>query len=228
MVHVFGTQWSHWGTTFLINKETFPEDTKYVKIIEHLNVLNFVKSKRTIARNCLYPIYMIDHGNECSDNIKGIPVTKVKYEHSYLRTFKNLLATLLEKNEHYIWICSSICDYENFDFSYICDPYAKDQLHVFPSDRQKFGDTFLLDVNKLRAAIDGMFSLEDYKINFNQHLRTKRLMPPSIITEDDTHCSSIDTEFNFNYTTLTIDRVNQLTFVDITEWFPEQSKTQSI
>ena len=23
MVHVFGTQWSHWGTTYVINKETF-------------------------------------------------------------------------------------------------------------------------------------------------------------------------------------------------------------
>ena len=34
MVHVFGTQWSHWGTTYVINKETFLEDTKYIKIIE--------------------------------------------------------------------------------------------------------------------------------------------------------------------------------------------------
>ena len=44
MVHVFGTQWSHWGTTFLINTETFEEDTKYIKIIEHLSNLNFVKN----------------------------------------------------------------------------------------------------------------------------------------------------------------------------------------
>jgi hypothetical protein len=43
MVHVFGTQWSHWGTTFMVNKETFPHDTKYIKIIEHLSNLNFVK-----------------------------------------------------------------------------------------------------------------------------------------------------------------------------------------
>jgi len=166
MVHVFGTQWSHWGTTFMVNKESFPEDTKYVKIIEHLNVLNFVKSKRTIARNCLYPIYLIDHGNETVDKIKSMPVIKIKYEVSYLRTFKKLLTTLPEKNEHYIWVCSSICDYEGFDFSYICDPYAKDQLHVFPSDKQKFGDTFLIDVNKFRKLVDDMIMLEDYeKVN---------------------------------------------------------------
>jgi len=200
MVHVFGTQWSHWGTTFMVNKESFPEDTKYVKIIEHLNVLNFVKSKRTVARNCLYPIYMIDHGNTIDDNIKGIPVTKIKYEHSYLRTFKKLLATLPQKNEHYIWICSSVCDYENFDFSYICDPYAKDQLHVFPSDKQKFGDTFLVDVNKLRSLIDDMIMLEDYeKVNYNQHQRVKRLAPPTIITDDDTLTKAIMQDFDFPY-----------------------------
>lgn len=204
MVHVFGTQWSHWGTTFMVNKESFPEDTKYVKIIEHLNVLNFVKSKRTIAKNCLYPVYLIDHGNIDIDNIQGITITKVNYNQSYLRTFKDILELVPKKNENYIWVVSSICDYSNFDFSYICDPYAKDQLHVFPSDRQKFGDTFLIDVNKLQTLIDDMMVLEDYnKINFNQHLRTKRLDPPVVITNDDTHCSSINTDYNFPYMVFT-------------------------
>ena len=199
MVHVFGTQWSHWGTTFMVNKESFSEDTKYVKIIEHLNVLNFVKSKRTIAKNCLYPIYMIDHGNECDDTVNGISINKISYEHSYLRTFKKLLTTLSQKNEHYIWVCSSVCDYQNFDFSYICDPYAKDQLHVFPSDKQKFGDTFLIDVNKLRSLIEDMDMLEDYeKINYNQHQRVKRLTPPTVISSD-THCDSVQQEFDFPY-----------------------------
>ena len=204
MVHVFGTQWSHWGTTFLVNKESFPEDTKYVKIIEHLNVLNFVKSKKAIATNCLYDIVLIDHGNEHSGEINGMNVTKIKYELSYLNTFKKLLKQLPTKSEHYVWICSSVCDYSNFDFTYICDPYAKDQLHVFPSDRQKFGDTFLVDVNKLRSLIDDMFVLEDYnKINFNQHLRTKRLDPPLIITNEDTHCYSVQTDFDFPYAIFT-------------------------
>ena len=214
MVHVFGTQWSHWGTTFMVNKESFSEDTKYVKIIEHLNVLNFVKSKRTIARNCLYPIYLIDHGNECSDTINGISVNKISYEHSYLRTFKKLLTTLSQKNEHYIWICSSVCNYENFDFSYICDPYAKDQLHVFPSDKQKFGDTFLIDVNKLRSLIEDMDMLEDYeKINYNQHQRVKRLPAPTIIS-GDTHCDSIQQEFDFPYAIFKTNDNKDLNVVD--------------
>ena len=216
MVHVFGTQWSHWGTTFMINKESFPEDTKYVKIIEHLSVLNFVKSKRTKAKNCLYPIYLIDHGNEVGDTIKDIPVTKVKYEHSYLRTFKKLLATLPQKNEHYIWVCSSVCDYENFDFSYICDPYAKDQLHVFPSDKQKFGDTFLIDVNKFKSLIDDMIMMEDYeKVNYNQHQRVKRLLAPVIITKEDTHVTNIHTDFDWPYATFVTEDNKELDVHDI-------------
>ena len=225
MVHVFGTQWSHWGTTFMVNKESFPEDTKYVKIIEHLNVLNFVKSKRTIARNCLYPIYLVDHGNETVDEIKGMIVTKVKYEVSYLRTFKKLLVTLPEKNEHYIWVCSSICDYENFDFSYICDPYAKDQLHVFPSDKQKFGDTFLIDVNKFRKLVDDMIMLEDYeKVNYNQHQRVKRLPAPVIITESDTHVDNIHADFNWPYATFVTQDNKEINVLDpepISLWTPD-------
>jgi hypothetical protein len=225
MVHVFGTQWSHWGTTFMVNKESFPEDTKYVKIIEHLNVLNFVKSKRTKAKNCLYPIYLIDHGNEVGDTIKDIPVTKVKYEHSYLRTFKKLLATLPQKNEHYIWVCSSICDYENFDFSYICDPYAKDQLHVFPSDKQKFGDTFLIDVNKFKSLVDDMIMMEDYeKVNYNQHQRVKRLPAPVIITKEDTHVTNIHTDFDWPYATFVTEDNKDLDVHDnepISLWTPD-------
>jgi len=225
MVHVFGTQWSHWGTTFMVNKESFPEDTKYVKIIEHLNVLNFVKSKRTKAKNCLYPIYLIDHGNETVDEIKGILVTKIKYEHSYLRTFKKLLATLPKKNEHYIWVCSSVCDYENFDFSYICDPYAKDQLHVFPSDKQKFGDTFLIDVNKFKSLIDDMIMMEDYeKVNYNQHQRVKRLPAPVIITKEDTHVTNIHTDFDWPYATFITEDNKELNVYDIEPislWTPD-------
>ena len=202
MVHVFGTQWSHWGTTFMVNRETFANDTKYVKIIEHLNNINFVKDRRALATNILYETIYIDHGN------KPVPENTlvITYEESYLKTFKKLLEKLPNKKEHYVWVVSSICDYYGFDFTYICDPFARDQLHVFPSDKQKFGDTFLVNVNKLRELIDSVEQLEDIKVNYNQHMRVKRLPAPTIITEGDTHVSSINTDFNFPYATFqTID-----------------------
>jgi len=208
MVHMFGTQWSHWGTTFMVNKETFAEDTKYVKIIEHLSNLNFVKTKRAVATNCIYDVYLIDYGND--SNIEPLiksrckNVYTIKYETDYLTTLKNMLYKLGNKKDHYVWVCSSICDYTNFDFTYICDPFSLEQLHVFPSDKQKFGDTFFINVNKLRILVEDLDKLENIeKINFNQHQRVKRLPAPSFITEEDTHLNFKQYTYNFPYAVFT-------------------------
>jgi hypothetical protein len=204
MVHVFGTQWSHWGTTFMVNRNTFANDTKWIKIIEHLSNLNFVKSRIAKATNILYDVFYIDHGNLSTEQLIELEKsnTVIPYDTDYLITFKNILSKLPEKKEHYIWIASTICDYSEFDFTYICDPFAREQLHVFPSDRQKFGDTFLVNVNKLRELVADMESLKDYeKINYNQHQRTKRLESPVIVTEFDTHVASVMEDFNFPYAT---------------------------
>ena len=195
MVHVFGTQWSHWGTTFMVNRETFSSDTKYIKIIEHLSNLNFVKNIRAVSTKCLYDIVVIDHGNidttsvvELLQNKAGDKsVSVVKYDTSYLNTLKTVLSKQSDKRENYIWVCSSICDYSTFDFSYVCDPFAREQLHVFPSGKQKFGDTFFLDVNKAKELIEQIENLEEYnKVNYNQTLRVPRMPEPIIVTTDDT------------------------------------------
>ena len=201
MVHVFGTQWSHWGTTFIINKESFPIDTKYIKIIEHLSTINFVKNKKAKITKSLYDIVFIDHGNNY-EFPKDCLI--VKYENNYLTTLKNIVTKLPNKKEHFVWICSSICEYSTFDFSYICDPYAKDQLHVFPSNEQKFGDTFLLDVNKARETLNELESLTDYtKINFNRTLKANRLPEPKLIVNEDTHVNAVhQINGDFPYTTL--------------------------
>ena len=207
MVHVFGTQWSHWGTTFMINKETFSEDTKYIKIIEHLSNLNFVKTKRAVARNCLYDVYLIDYGN--TNNITSLLENKtkrnvevIKYDTDYLTTLKNMLYELGIKKEHYVWVCSSICDYTDFDFTYICDPFSLEQLHVFPSNLQKYGDTFFINVNRLRSLVEELDILENIdKINFNQHQRVGRLPAPNFITESDTHVSITNIDFDWPYAT---------------------------
>ena len=107
--------------------------------------------------------------------------------------------------EHYMWVCSSVCDYANFDFTYICDPYAREQLHVFPSDHQKYGDTFLVNINKLRELIANLETLEQYnKVNFNDHQRVRRLPPPQFTVKEDTHTEAIKKAvFDFPYAVFT-------------------------
>ena len=130
------------------------------------------------------------------------------------------------KREHYLWVCSSICDYSSFDFSYICDPFAREQLHVFPSDKQKFGDTFLIDVNKLRVLVDTMSTLDEYeKISYNQHQRVRRIPPPVITVTDDTHCSAIHNEFNFPYAVFTTEPNNVVDAEPMNLW---SASTKSI
>jgi hypothetical protein len=211
MVQVFGTQWSHWGTTFMVNRETFKEDTKYIKVIEHLPNLNFVKNIKANATQCTHDIIVIDHGNAelpavletINSKACGRNVTTITYNISYFDTLKEILKGQQEKKEHYIWICSSVCDYNDFDFSYICDPYAKDQLHVFPSGMQKFGDTFFVDVNLARELIDEMEKLEDFrKVNFNPTIKAKRLPEPVIVTSNDTHVEAIKNITGFPYATI--------------------------
>ncbi len=233
MVHVFGTQWSRWGTTFMVNRESFPQDTKYVKVIEHLNNLNFVKDNRATATKCIYDIILIDHGN--SENTSVLELLKkkagdknvvtYKYDTSYLKTLTNIISRLSERKEHYLWICSSVCDYKDFDFSYICDPYAKDQLHVFPTGRQKFGDTFFIDVNKARELINELELLEEYqKVNYNATMRVPRLPEPVIITNDDTLVDVATHIDNWPYATVVTDDNKDIETVDIEPmnlWAPE-------
>ena len=216
MVHVFGTQYNHWGTTYLINRNTFTNDTKYIEKIEHLPNLNFVKNKRAKATECQHEVIIIDHGNTHIDGVLTVIKNKVdnmisiiNYENSYFDTFKLILKLLPEKKEQFVWVCSSICDYTDFDFNYIIDPFSTDQLHVFYSGNQKYGDTFFLNVSQLRKIVDSANSLEDFKINFNKHLKTKRFDPPIISYSTDNHLSGLLKEFKFPYAEFrTMDSLN--------------------
>jgi hypothetical protein len=224
MVQVFGTQWSHWGTTFMVNRESFAEDTKYIKIIEHLSNLNFVKSIRAKATKCVHDIVVVDHGNKETSEIvstlqKKAPdrtVITTKYSNSYLNTLKEIIKRLPEKKEHFIWVCSSVCDYTNFDFTYIIDPFSRDNLHVFPSGKQKFGDTFFIDVNNAREVIGELEQLENFtKVNYNGAVNAARLPEPIIVISDDTHTSSVDKITDFPYATFITSDNSDIDKVDI-------------
>ena len=211
MVHVFGTQWSHWGTTFMVNRESFPLDTKYIKNIEHLSNLNFVRDLKAKATKCVHDIVVIDHGNKETENVVTVlqsnapdkTVTVIPYKESYLKTLKEFINRQQVKKDHYIWVCSSVCDYSSFDLSYICDPFARDQLHVFPTGKQKFGDTFFIDVNNAREVIGELDQLENFtKVNYNGVIKAERLPEPIIVISDDTHTNSVDKITDFPYATL--------------------------
>jgi hypothetical protein len=170
-----------------------------------------VKEIRAVATQCVHDIVVVDHGNkETSDVVSTLQkkapdrtVTTIKYNNSYLDTLKEIIKRMPEKKEHFIWICSSVCDYTNFDFTYIIDPFSRDNLHVFPSGKQKFGDTFFIDVNNARQVINELDKLENFtKVNYNGTVKAERIPEPVIVISEDTHTNSIDKITDFPYVTL--------------------------
>lgn len=217
MLHVFGTQHNDWSGTYLVNKECFPTDSKYIKVIEHLPNINLVKEHKAKAVNCLYDIIVIDYGNnhnlvtELKQKTNRNIIT-ISYQIDLFFTLKSYFASLPNKKDHYLWITSSVCDYSDFDFTYTVDPFSLDQLHVFPSSNQKYGDTFFLDVNKFKLVLPTLTNLYDYPINFNNSIKAKRLSCPKFVVEES-HIEFIHKDFNFPYASF-VTKDNQDIVVD--------------
>jgi hypothetical protein len=120
-------------------------------------------------------IYEIDH----LDGTAGaIPNTtrKVRYFDNYRDTLVRIAKSI--GNEHeYVWVCSSICDYTDFDFSWHPEDWQATMLHVFASDGEKFGDTFFMHVPTFAEYGDRKALLEWYDVNFVDISVRRKPMP---------------------------------------------------
>lgn len=216
-VNVFGTQWSRWGNTYLINTETFENNTQYIKEIEHLPNVNHVRTRRAKISQCLHDIVYVDFGNQTSSletiktSCQDRNITVLQYDTSYYNTLKNWAQSLSEYEilrEHVVWVCTSVTDYSNFDFTWAIDPFQREQLHVFSlrydGAEQKFGDTFLLNLNVFRDDCLEYSHLSEYKKQVNYVSvggTAKRLPHPVIHHDNDSQTDAIqkitDTDFPY-------------------------------
>ena len=83
----------------------------------------------------------------------------VRYYDNHLDTIRRCIA---KARTPWIWIVSSCCDYTKFDFNYRAVPWESYQLHCWHSDSEKFGDTFLINVDEFKKQWD-IALLEWYK-----------------------------------------------------------------
>jgi len=202
MIHVFGTQWSHWGNTYLINTELWESQIGNIKIIEHLKNINHVRSRTATITENVYDTLLIKFLG--TDNIPA--KYTINYSGSYLNTIDAWLEqnpTIKDKKNYSVWVCTDIVDYNKFDFTYQCDPFQREQIHVFASElhgmKQKFGDTFLLNVSEYVLHRKTFEKIEDYpqKVNYITHLYSTRLQHPIVEHTDDTHVQKVlETDFN--------------------------------
>lgn len=135
-------------------------------------------------------IYEIDHLCGNAGQITNTTRT-VRYFDNYLDTLRRLVRSIPEEHE-FVWICSSICDYTDFDFSWHPEQWQATMLHVFASDGEKFGDTFFMHVPTFKNRSEKLQLLDWYDINFVGTSVPRRPLPV-ILHNFDTHVEAVKT-----------------------------------
>ena len=151
--------------------------------------IKFVDQIRIRSHRVATAIYEIDHLDGNAGQISRVSKT-VRYFDNYFDVLKRIAKG---STEEFVWICSSVCDYTNFDFSWHPEQWQASMLHVFASDGEKFGDTFFMHVPTFRYRSEKCQLLEWYDVNFINTSVPRRLMPIFKHT-DDTHVEVVKTQ----------------------------------
>jgi hypothetical protein len=117
----------------------------------------------------------IDHLDGSAGQIANT-TRRVRYFDNYRDTLVRIAKSLVGEHE-YAWICSSICDYTDFDFTWHPEDWQATMLHVFASDGEKFGDTFFMHVPTFAEYGDKKALLEWYDVNFVDISVRRKPMP---------------------------------------------------
>jgi hypothetical protein len=173
-IYQFGTQHQRTGgPQYLVPGAA---DTKYVDQIK-------IKTGRVATA-----VYEIDHMDGNAGQIANTTKT-VRYFDNYLDTLKRIAKSIPDEHE-FVWICSSICDYSTFDFTWHSEVWQATMLHVFPSDGEKFGDTFFMHVPTFKYRSERLQLLDWYDLNFMDRSVPRRPLP--VITHTyDTHVEAV-------------------------------------
>ena len=131
----------------------------------------------------MYDIFIMDLGGHDA-NVQTLaeqfPHAKiVRYYDNHLDTIRRCVA---RARTPWIWVVASCCDYTDFDFEYRSPPWEAYQLHCWHSGNQKFGDTFLINVEEFRKQQD-IPLLEWYK-DVNWHYPGVPRLPWITVTYD--------------------------------------------
>jgi hypothetical protein len=147
--------------------------------------IKYVDQIRATTNRVATAVYEIDH--LCGNAGKIANTTKiVRYFDNYRDTLIRIAKSIGDQHE-FVWICSSICDYTDFDFSWHPEQWQATMLHVFASNNQKFGDTFFMHVPTFAARAEKKELLEWYDVNYVSKKRVPRRDMPVVLHDADSH-----------------------------------------
>ena len=174
-IYQFATQWQKTGGP----QYHVPSATE-IKYLEHVEIK---------IETATVPVIEIDHLDGAGGQVPGA-VKKVRYFDNYRDTLIRLAKSLVGEHE-FVWVCSSICDYTDFDFSWHPEKWQSTMLHVFASNEQKFGDTFYMHVPTFAARAEKKALLEWYSVNYVPKIRVARRPMPVIQHTEDSHVDAV-------------------------------------
>lgn len=152
--------------------------------------IKYVDQIRATTNRVATAVYEIDH---MCGNAGQIPNTTrtVRYFDNYRDTLIRLAKSIGTEHE-FVWVCSSICNYTDFDFSWHPEQWQATMLHVFASNDQKFGDTFFMHVPTFAARAENKALLEWSDVNFVE-VRVPRRNMPVIVHDADSQVDAVKT-----------------------------------
>jgi len=151
--------------------------------------VKYVDMMRAEVKKEAAPIFEIDHLDGNAGQIEGV-VRKVRYFDNYRDTLIRLAKSLVGEYEH-VWVCSSICDYTDFDFTWHPETWQSTMLHVFSSNEQKFGDTFYMHVPTFAERAEKKALLEWYSVNYVPRKSVPRRRLPVIEHTGDSQVDAV-------------------------------------
>ena len=154
--------------------------------------IKFVGDITSTVRAVASGAVLIKHLNTDYDPNIDI-LNSTRFISNYLDTLKRVLKKV---NQEYVWVISDLCDYTNFDFSWHPELWQNRMLHVFPSNEQKFGDTFFIHVESFLETASTIKLLEYYTpLNFLEQ-SVPRKPPPEVQYSTD---SVVDAVWGHNF-----------------------------
>jgi hypothetical protein len=169
-------------------------------VVANSNVVKYIGEIKLNYVPVTDNVYLIDHNNANTDvtisqlNKSFDTVTKTRFISSYLGTLSRIMRKI---DNGYVWVTSSLCDYSNFDFSWHPEQWESTMLHVFPSNEQKFGDTFLINAKNFNTKIKKTELLEWFNtINFITLCSVPRWDMPVVNIKDDSIVEAVK-EYEF-------------------------------
>ena len=123
-------------------------------------------------------------------------IKKTRYVDNHLNVFKRIMNLATTE---FVWIISSICDYNQFDFTWHPPEEQREMIHCFPTGYEKRGDTFYIHVPSFKQQMIDLELLDWFNvINYCKDQTVERFDTPVHVYDSD---NLVDVIKNYEFKT---------------------------